>query len=80
MSPEEREAHCLPIDSAFAVYPSLTVTEGQARRFANGGALSLSRLSETVEGRTRVYAPDGKFLGLGEPENDALAIVKLFCL
>lgn len=78
MSPEERAARILPVDTAFAVYPALTVTEKQARRFCNGGALLRSRLSEEVSGRTRVYAPDGRFLGLGEPREEELAIVKLF--
>ncbi len=59
-------AALLPPDAPFAVYPALTVTEKQAVRFLNGGALDRERLrAETVPSLYRVYAPDGTFLGLG---------------
>ncbi len=64
---EDPAAALLPFDSPFEVYPAVEVTEKQAVRFANGGALSANRLKEIpAEGRCRVYAPDGAFLGLGE--------------
>lgn len=66
------------VDSAFTVHPSVTVTDAQARRFSNGGALSLDRLgTQTVTGTTRVYAPNGVFLGLGTPENGELQVLRL---
>ena len=66
------------VDTAFTVHPSVTVTDAQARRFSNGGALSLERLGhQTVAGTTRVYAPDGAFLGLGTPENGELQVLRL---
>lgn len=48
--------------------PSLTVTEAQAVRFANGGALDAGRLrfAKRQSGFYRVYSPDQNFLGLGE--------------
>ncbi len=64
---EDPAAALVPFDRPFAVYPALEVTEKQALRFANGGELSADRLKNApMEGRCRVYAPDGVFLGLGE--------------
>lgn len=70
--------HILPVDRVLDCYPSVTVTAPQANRFRNGGALSLERLHTAVEGITRVYAPDGRFLGLGKPAGEELAVARLF--
>ena len=60
-------AALLPFDQPFGAYPAVSVTEKQALRFANGGALAADRLKMTLaEGRYRVYSPAGVFLGLGE--------------
>lgn len=67
-----------PVDTAFSVYPALTVTGPQAVRFGNGGALSVQRLSFPVEGTARVYGPDGAFLGLGLRQDGELKVQKLF--
>ena len=64
----------LPIESAFISCPSITVTDPQAHRFRNGGALSLQRLREPVNGLTRVYSPSGDFLGLGLPVGEELKV------
>lgn len=64
----------LPIESAFITYPAITVTAPQATRFRNGGALALERLREPVDGPTRVYSPDGIFLGLGLPSEGELKV------
>lgn len=71
-------ARLLPTDSVFSAYPAITVTAPQATRFGNGGALALARLSRPVTGTTRVYGPDGTFLGLGAPKNEELQIIRLF--
>ena len=71
-------ARVRPVDAAFAACDAVTVTAAQAARFGNGGALSLDRLPAAVNGLTRVYAPDGRFLGLGRPEDGALTIARLF--
>ncbi len=70
-------AHILPIESAFKVYPTVTVTAPQATRFRNGGALALDRLKTAVDGICRVYAPDGVFLGLGTPQDGELKVTYL---
>ncbi len=64
----------LPIESAFISYPAVTVTAPQATRFCNGGALALDRLRTPVGGPTRVYSPDGIFLGLGLPAEGKLKV------
>ena len=74
----------LPTDSLFAVYPKLTVSDAQATRFSNGGALDLSRtaLKNTADDGAicRVYAKSSRFLGLGRvcTDENLLKIEKLF--
>ena len=66
---ENPTAYLMPADSVVAYCPRTTVSEGQARRFLNGGELFCDRL--TVDGAAadgdmvRVYSPDGTFTGLG---------------
>ncbi len=71
-------ARLLPVETALATYPSVTVTAPQATRFRNGGALALDRLRIPVTQTVRVFAPDGAFLGLGVPADGELTIGKLF--
>ena len=71
-------ARLIPLDTALEAYPSLTVTAGQATRFENGGALALDRLSSVPTTLTRVYTPDGRFLGLGRPDEGELRVARLF--
>ncbi len=74
------EDRLLPVERLFACYPTLNVTQGQAVRFQNGGALAFDRLPRRPEGVCRVHAPNGDFLGLGrpEPERQELAVLRLF--
>ncbi len=69
--------HVLPIETALAAYPAITVSAPQAQRFRNGGALDLVRLREPVTGPVRVYDPDGVCIALGIPEEGKL---KMDCL
>ncbi len=68
----------IPLERVLAAYPSLSVTQAQAVRFANGGALDADRLrfAEKRDGLFRVYSPDERFLGLGEllPEERELKV------
>ena len=76
-TPEQIAALVLPIDRVLSAYPAVTVTEKQAVRFDNGGALDLTRVRGVDgEGLYRVYDPAGRFLGLGEvhPEQNELAV------
>ena len=67
----------LPIETALAAYPAITVSAPQAQRFRNGGALDLVRLKATVESPVRVYDPDGVCIALGVPQDGQL---KMDCL
>ncbi|MBQ3602966.1 MAG: tRNA pseudouridine(55) synthase TruB [Clostridia bacterium] len=62
-------------------YPSVTVSEAQAKRFCNGGALERKRLYiKTQSGLYKVYSPDNEFLGLGEITEDLpeMAIKRIY--
>lgn len=77
----EAEKFIKPIDSCFSAYKEITVTDAQAVRFRNGGALSLDRLSRPCPvGFYRVYSPKGAFLGIGKAENgdDFLSVGRVF--
>ncbi len=74
----EWQERLLPVESAFAHYAAITVSEAQARRFQNGGALALARLTQPVTDTVRVKHPDGRFLGLGTPQQEELTILRLF--
>ena len=67
------ESVLIPVEKALESYPSVQVTEAQAKRFSNGGELDLNRIKcPRMLGYYRVYDPDGIFIGLGEvrdPEN-----------
>lgn len=71
----------ISIDRLFAEFDSVYVSEAQARRFQNGGALSLERINKkTLEnGSVRVYSQGVGFLGLGEcdREKGELAVLRL---
>lgn len=56
----------IKVDS-FISYPAIRVSEAQAKRFSNGGALDTNRFGGKKEtGFYNVYSPDGDFLGIGE--------------
>lgn len=70
-----------PVEKCFDIYPDITVTQGQAKRFSNGGELSRDRLRENLaDGIYRVYSPEGLFLGLGEiePKSEFLKVKRVF--
>lgn len=57
----------IDIEKILLPYAPVYVSEAQARRFSNGGALSLDRIKKKISNEIyRVYSPDGLFLGLGE--------------
>ena len=71
----------LPLDKALSAYRQVVISDAQATRFMNGGALDLQRLKEKslVAGDyCRVYSQGGDFLGLGVPDDNELKVEKLF--
>lgn len=71
----------LPVEAAVVQYPRVTVTDAQAKRFENGGALDLERLplSRRAAGFFRVAAPNGRLLGIGAADADS-GVLRLRCL
>lgn len=77
----EIEKHIIPIEKCFENYEKISVSPAQAKRFSNGGELSLERLrGEYSAGIYRVFSPENKFLGLGEiaENDDTLRVKKVF--
>lgn len=70
----------ISVDRALEEYPVIKVSEAQARRFRNGGELSLERLKyPRMLGFFRIYDPDGNFIGIGEiGQKDCLEIKRVF--
>ena len=70
----------IPVDVALEEYPVIRVSEAQAKRFRNGGELSLDRLKyPRMLGYFRVYDPDKNFIGIGEiGQKDCLEIKRVF--
>ena len=82
MTREEISGRLIPVERVFDCYARVTVTEAQAVRFANGGALSLDRVKAAVQDQEvlRVCGPDKRFLGLGRADagRGELCVLKLF--
>ncbi len=64
----------LPVDTLFAEYPTMTLTDKQTKRTMVGGQFS----ANAREGLYRFYAPDGAFLALGKVEQGTASTVKSF--
>lgn len=72
--------YILPCDLAVDYMPQITVSEKQATRFCNGGALSLDRIKSDFENTVvyRVYF-NKRFLGLGRANTNE-NLLKIECL
>lgn len=70
----------IDIEKMFEPYDNVYVSDAQAKRFSNGGALSADRIKKNLKnGLYRVYSNNGFFLGLGEMsvENQELSVKRL---
>lgn len=81
----EIESAILSTDSLFETYKEVAVSEAQAKRFANGGALGVERLRNMptlADGEIcRVVHREKKFWALGilSEEKGELRVYKQFC-
>lgn len=70
------------VESVFAVYDELTVSDKQANRFVNGNPLDIARtaLKDSAEDKKiyRVKDKQGSFLSLGIVDGDSLKLYKHF--
>jgi tRNA pseudouridine55 synthase len=62
MPPAVRREWLMPVDALLAALPRIELDETRARRFQHGNPIDLGG----VPGRTRVYGPDGRLLGLAD--------------
>ena len=67
------------VEQMFADYKSVTISEAQSKRFANGGELDINRVRAELDNSElcRVYSNDSKFLGLGQRDGNALRVARL---
>lgn len=80
LTPENIADYILPCDMAVDYMPKITVSQKQATRFCNGGALSLDRINYDFENTAvyRVYFGE-RFLGLGCADTTK-NLLKIECL
>lgn len=84
METEQILSYLLPVESLFVCYGYVAVSEAQARRFSNGGALDIARtyLAKGYEDNAiyRIKDKEHNFLGLGIACKDTneIKIYKLF--
>ena len=82
LSPAEIEEKLISTENLFVSFPELKVSEAQAKRFSNGGALDISRTSlrsaENIEENIYRIKYDDKFFGLGIVRDNEIKIYKHF--
>ena len=67
------------IDEILSPYKKVTVSDAQAIRFSNGGALDINRIKTAVNAdeTCRIYGAQNGFLGLAKNENGELKALRL---
>lgn len=71
---DEPQAYLRKLDTMFAAYPALTLTENQEKRCRNGNSFSIS----VADGTYRVYAKNGEFLALSKVDSGVMSTIKSF--
>ena len=71
---ENPEQYLRPVDSMFARYAAVTLTENQEKRCRNGNSFSIA----LSDGTYRAYGKDGEFLMLAKVTDGVMATVKSF--
>ena len=71
---ENPEQYLRPVDSMFARYAAVTLTENQEKRCRNGNSFSIA----LPDGTYRAYGKDGEFLMLAKVTDGVMATVKSF--
>ncbi|QGU95208.1 tRNA pseudouridine(55) synthase TruB [Clostridium bovifaecis] len=73
------ESHLIPIDEALSTYDKIAVNEGAEKLLCNGVRVGDRKLLNEIQLNKlyRIYAYDGKFLGLGLRNNAGLKLEKL---
>ena len=71
---ETPEAYLRAVDTMFAQYPQVTLTQKQALRCRNGNSFTV----RLPDGTYRAYDPDGEFLMLAKVEESVMSTIKSF--
>ncbi len=71
---ENPDVYLQAIDSMFAEYPAVTLTENQEKRCRNGNSFSLN----LSDGTYRAYSKNGDFLMLAKVEGGIMSTIKSF--
>ena len=71
---ENPEQYLFPVDSMFAAFPAVTLTEKQEKCCRNGVAFT----TNLPEGKYRVYGTNGEFLALSHMVEGKLTTIKSF--
>ncbi len=71
---ENPEVYLRPVDSLFAAYPAVKLTEKQALRCRNGNSFSV----KLADGTYRAYDPAGDFLALSQVKCGVMSTIKSF--
>ena len=74
ISSTDPAAYLRPVDTMFAAYPAVTLTENQEKRCRNGNSFSVT----LPEGTYRAYDRNGVFLMLAKVENGVMLTIKSF--
>lgn len=72
LSPAERDGLLQPTDALLANLPRLELGGEATLRFGHGQTVRVGQ--EGLAGRLRIYAADGRFIGLGRAEPDGLVV------
>lgn len=69
----------ISVEKVFSVYQRVYVSDAQARRFSNGGALDIERIKKVPKPGEpcTVYSQDNIFLGLGQSDGAELKVLRL---
>lgn len=70
---------CLNIEEMFKSYSKVFISDAQAKRFSNGGALDINRIKKTPLPNVAcaVYSNENLFLGLGISDGNELKVLRL---
>ena len=74
-SADDPEGYIVPIEKALGDLSAAVLTDAQAKRFVNGGSISVDRLrADPGTGLIKMYSPSGELLGVGLRETGAAEI------
>ena len=74
LAAEDPGKYLRPVDTMFAAYPAVTLTENQEKRCRNGNSFTRPMPGGTY----RAYSRSGEFLMLAKVEDNIMSTIKSF--